>query len=1176
MQSVAVSRMGFGEARSVLWMLAKLALLWSVDRIKEWVCWAVVAAASHLWCVVSGGWSWVCAHWCLVAGVVLCAALAYAVWRYVRRPVFFPVSEAERLLLAQERALRIRKSVAEAMQVVGKRALTTDPELAVKCDDCRAVAAQLIPPEFLEPLFKTLDKAESVDVPHNCPFGRRAGPPLLIAKYMGLVDGAVVRAVGSRVPEGEGKNKPWLRRDRKHYVRGGKFHSGKALMLDDDYDRMLNKLEGGRLNEAVMDYMETTGELYNPHGHETADDAHGHDFAAHARAVRAAEDRIMHIAERAGISSREFWDAVRGRHPEALPAKVDAGKRPLVAEAKGVQVFGEHENFNVVVTPEALAAHNEECARLQQLHRERTREAQVKANQKKDADVAESSNARPMSYQDAKSQDAVAAVQPGPKDRRRRNRKKHAPEGAVASSTAYDKDAVVAAVQFTDGRVMQGYLMKKEGNQVWFVTGRHKVLNDPEGMRTVDGFGNAFSKESVTLIRPGYGKETVSFAERRGNGDDRVCLRLVGNIPNVPAARVAEAQMGGVVTAKHYCRLTDRWYDVQGTVAEVTDTVVAYDMSTRNGCCRMPVFDARGRVVAGHYYPYIVTAKGRFPGGEVEDGSLPSKWVVEYQPSPVNPQGDAPGLTSIRGPNLRTEKHKICALRSDVDLTGYKAEYHMAKPSTEMLHNELAKFFEPLGCTFEPELLRIAGEAVLLLEWDGRCTVQEPTLDDFENELRGMDNDRTNAGSDEFGTTHHEYILYMGDGDAERGIQVVAKRAHYLWECITGRRKADLEDEEEIRRLHMWCVQGKRDGYKYKKLYVGRSIQAPSLTFKLMYRVQMAKADEHWISRGYMFRAGYDMDVPVSDDLVVHYRDAVASLGLDESGFDRRMPREFMEYYFKQYMPYMHPGIDAKYCHFLADATIDSLLVLTDGAVYAKDRGNPSGYPNTLRLNCVVQLYAWCYAMAYRLRELGLPYGSDAVDAIFTGDIFLEICGDDSRANVLTRFGEELMDTDGRWEAWLKIWRERLPWEVKIEGQVVFEHEYDIDGTAVFTESFPQRMARMPPLVARCLFVVDNMLWSPLWNAARCVRKLMSEGGNRSVGPLGRTDEEEYVLRVSAFMSLKVLVKWHLDGIVYSPTIECLIANGWYTKEIATLVQASYARVWAEGHWHRRPVSYYC
>jgi hypothetical protein len=492
----------------------------------------------------------------------------------------------------------------------------------------------------------------------------------------------------------------------------------------------------------------------------------------------------------------------------------------------------------------------------------------------------------------------------------------------------------------------------------------------------------------------------------------------------------------------------------------------------------------------------------------------------------------------------------------------------MAKPSTQMLHREVQKFMEPLKCKFDHKRLLEAMEATLHLESDGRHPCLEPTFTDFHRTVVEMDNDRTNAGSDSFGDSHHDYILEMGDGNEEDGCRKVASDTFHLYQCITGRVDPTAEDREALELMRVWCVQGKRDGYKYKKLFVGRSIQAPSMRFKVLYRTIMKAADTTWISRKFMMRAGYDMDRAVDKRLVELYVETLASLGLDETGFDRLMPREFMQAYFRYYLPFMCPGVDSKYLNFLEDCTIDALLLMTDGAIYEKERGNPSGFPNTLRLNCVVQLLAWCYAMSIRLEELGKPNSPKDVAAAFMSDVFLEICGDDSRANVLTETGMELLDArnpDEPWGAWLKIWRERLPWDVKIEGQVVFDYvwvETVAGPVAQFAQPIAARMARMPPLVARNLFVVDDMLWSPLWNAGRCVRKLMSEGTDKATYPLGRSEADEKELRISAFISLKLVVWWHQRHIVFSPTVQCMLDNGWYEDDVKVHVNRALADVW--------------
>ncbi len=713
---------------------------------------------------------------------------------------------------------------------------------------------------------------------------------------------------------------------------------------------------------------------------------------------------------------------------------------------------------------------------------------------------------------------------------------------------------------------MQGYLRRGQGQDVWFITGRHEI----RGKEVLDGFASLPAAFDVTLHRPATEAREVRAVCKRGTGNDRVAVKLEG-VTGVGAVKFGQAVEGGAVSAHYYHEASREWKLVVGVVRAVRGDIIAYELSTMPGTCRMAVFDGRGQIVAGHYYPYVPVGQQLLPAGEPENGGIPSGWVESYSPPPVYfdtlPHGRDAGATSEEVsrlvPYLRTEDFKVYGLRRDARMEFFKPEYHIAKPSTAMLFSEVEKFFEPLAVAFDKDVLKEAVFATAILDYDGRSFALVPTAVDFENTLRLMDNERTNAGSDLFGGNHHEYILERGGGDVEKGITVIAADALRLYGVICGDVAATEEDELALLKLRMWCIQGKRDGYKDKKLYVGRSIQAPSLMMKLLHRTVFGQADTDWLSRQFMFRAGYDMDQAVPDRLSQLYGRTVASLGLDESAFDRRMPREFMQAYFQFLLPFMCQGAPREFCEFMGSCAIDSLLVFTTGDVREKRRGNPSGYPNTLRLNCVVQLLSWCYAALIRSKELGLDWGHRDVVDLFERDVFLEICGDDSRANVLTPLGLEFLDGKNDFAAWLAVWRKHLPWDVKIEGSVLFEHKFTDEGVR-FNQPFEWRAARFPPLVARNLFVVEDRLYSPLHNPARCVRGLMSRGSEQGYGALGRSQEDEEELRFSAFVTLKLHLWWHLQNHIFCPVVQMLLDNDWLTVEVRNQVRAHYAAIYAE------------
>ena len=158
--------------------------------------------------------------------------------------------------------------------------------------------------------------------------------------------------------------------------------------------------------------------------------------------------------------------------------------------------------------------------------------------------------------------------------------------------------------------------------------------------------------------------------------------------------------------------------------------------------------------------------------------------------------------------------------------------------------------------------------------------------------------------------------------------------------------------------------------------------------------------------------------------------------------------------------------------------------------------------------------------------------------------IFLEICGDDSRINLLDKEAMYVFDVANDFAAWIQVWRDVHPWDVKVEGMAVFD----------MSMPFEQRAVLFPPLVARCLFPMDGLLWSPLFNSDRCIRKLMSVEADTTYGPIGRPAETDEVLQHSAFMTLRLHTYWHTTGRIYSPTIQHLIEGGWYDDKIKVMV----------------------
>jgi hypothetical protein len=721
---------------------------------------------------------------------------------------------------------------------------------------------------------------------------------------------------------------------------------------------------------------------------------------------------------------------------------------------------------------------------------------------------------------------------------RRQNKKKAKEEplveSAVAGNTTFRLECV-AQVEFEGGHCMQGYLRRGAGCLL-FITGRHKY----DGDDVVDAFSSRPTKVKAVLRR--MTRKPVEVTCDQFMSDictDKLQFRLSLSVKELAKQpRFGNPRLGAAVTG-YFLDSLGEWQSTAGVVEVLLPTgVFLYSMTTQPGCCRMAIIQD-GAIVGGHYFGRVTAEGKQYPAAFPDDGKLCTVWEDSY-----NPMCEAQSEPLVRAfPHQRTEKFKICPLRHDVPLDGVKTPYFMAKPSTEMLAKEIQKFLVKKEVTrpsgYEAKW-KAAQRALLYIERDAATPFIEPTLELALEIVRTMDGDHTNAGAEAVGLSHKEYLTELGDGDLEKGIQEAAEEVIRVYHDIVATGKA----AEVMELLRVWMVQGKRDGYSLLKVDQGRSIQAPTFTLKALWRVCFGEGDQGWVQRDTHFRVGKDFDKPVSYHHREEYRKARSAVGLDEKDFDRGIDRDMLIHFFYVYLRAMYPGVPYNMLECLFVATCDSLLVLTDGRALEKEHGNPSGFPNTLRLNCVVQLLSWLFVLAILLDT------DDADDLIefFIEHIYLEICGDDSRCWVLTPFAAEVLGEASAFNTLLQAWDAHLPWVVKIEGLVVYTEG----------QEFTERMNLAPPLISRKLIVIDGFLWSPLFNANRVCRKLVSDEG--------RTPEQEAVLRISYFMTMAPMVFWHERGLVHSPTIQTFIENGWYTAELRRLVMTRVAELYQFGH----------
>lgn len=569
---------------------------------------------------------------------------------------------------------------------------------------------------------------------------------------------------------------------------------------------------------------------------------------------------------------------------------------------------------------------------------------------------------------------------------------------------------------------------------------------------------------------------------------------------------------------------TYEWRIASGAICAEKDGHVFYDFTTAPGDCGYPVYAADGSLLACHLWGNVPHNGRKYNGGLMYGTKVPPQKTGTFKvPSfDVNEaDGQRQGRVLKRGVmkymvserhKRMTEKFTVRGLRADRDLRGLKPLHYWAKPSTKMNKEELSKFADELDYKLDNATLERAVTAAVLFDMFEpiRTVFQHPTAEGCAAVLETMDPTKS-SGSTGCGKTAMQYFAMLGRGDVTAGKSIVVDRAMRLYQTMCG--EGDNQDQELLALSFCWYVIGKKDGYKKKKLPLfggsGRTIQCPCIELKLLWLVCFGDNDRSWLHRGgstnhSWIHQGEDADLPTRADVVEAVATCKSILSLDAEAWDRHMVAPFMRAFFLVYLPEVCVGAPQKFIETLARLTIFGILVHTDGSVTQKLRGNPSGFMNTLRMNCVVHIMAIMYVVAKRYPDKG----ACEMVAFVKEHLMIQICGDDSRVFALTSTGDDFLDARRGFRAYLQVWEEDLPWVVKIEGSAVFEDD----------TPFKERLYASPPIVSRCFAYVDGIIWEPLFNVSRVLKRLVCNER--------RDAEQERALVVSAFSSLAMHVDW--------------------------------------------------
>jgi hypothetical protein len=704
-------------------------------------------------------------------------------------------------------------------------------------------------------------------------------------------------------------------------------------------------------------------------------------------------------------------------------------------------------------------------------------------------------------------------------------------EGCVAeSSVVVADDLPTAFAKWEDQHTSHGYI-RRAPQGVWFVTNRHDTRFTPNSA----GYDHAAQVEIGAKVAIVMRKQvfTATLREKAADDRDRVQYLLMpeegfdaSKLPDVKFGKTPT--VGSVVSMWAYDMRDNKWGVTFGAVKHVTsEGHFFYQCTTQPGFCRTPVYDQMGRVIGGHYHPGINTASGKAPGAEGENGVLVKGVAQMASRHRVISQGLTRALNSSVDwdlgkspwPHRKAKQQKVYPPEemSETVRSMIPPTYIYAEPSTDQVKAEVEKFGEQRPCgPFDKRLLAIANLATMAMERDAQSPPRRITFEHVNDIVRQVIQTDKSAGVYPGGHKQH-----VEDFTEKTGEEAVVTYVDYIWQAWKwfeqGNPELELENEKVadlIRQLKYWQVLGKLDGYKKTKLMQGRSVQAPTLAMKCFWNIAFQANDKDWASRNYHFRVGADQDQTIPKHLMEQYSRAIGCVAFDQTGWDRYMLAMLMRFFFRDYMPVMQPGVPPLLMEVLEDATINSMLIFADGTMCQKKRGNPSGFPNTLRLNCVTHLFVYNYIVASLLQtsDVIVPTVIDVLN-FQREHIFLEICGDDSAVWLKTQEAKIALGADQDWDRLTRAWA-LWPWDGKLEGSHMWGKPFCTLGN--------EDLLKIPPFISRKFIKMDDFIWRIIATPVRTAKRLLHQDGK---------DEDMYIELLRSFANSNAhLIWWHEAG----------------------------------------------
>jgi hypothetical protein len=436
-----------------------------------------------------------------------------------------------------------------------------------------------------------------------------------------------------------------------------------------------------------------------------------------------------------------------------------------------------------------------------------------------------------------------------------------------------------------------------------------------------------------------------------------------------------------------------------------------------------------------------------------------------------------------------------------------------------MVAHEVDKFDPPAACAVSNDAYSAAWKHTITTDFLNAVTRWEPWCKgEFESFLKKKLEPTSSAG-DGRGTQRDE-IACMGaavcpDGTEEErfeaGLTVLRSAVEELAADIVAGKESEV----------VWGVFGKMDKYSYKKLSRDppdtRSIQSPPMLYKALYLYYFGRADERWTVNCPEYEPGENAAHPLVGEDRERVLRSAAMDATDATGWDRGVPAELLHTYFMTYAPKLTVGVpDAIHEYFFATCCC-SVLHLPDGRTVQKDHGMPSGFPNTIRVNSVINRVVTYIHVLGRAKQEGRTV--DLYD--YDQHVWSRFCGDD----VL-----RVLDAGWEWvadELYYELASKHFPkWVLKCEGRAR-RADYG---------SLEDYLCASPGFVSRRFMFVDGQLWRVPFDLVRTCAKLLHTKSNE-------TSEERAAVVLGTSVCMMHLLNWHRRGKLVSTYLDAFVTN---------------------------------